>query len=104
MSGQIIGLHEWLQTPAGQYLLAWESAQYDRAVADVFGFNALQLGLPEVDALRSNRMAHRWLACCDLGATAVTPGQSRRAALCFDFAALPFPAASLDLVVLPHAL
>ena len=99
MSGQIIGFDRWLQTPAGRYLLAWESAQYDRCVADLFGFNALQLGLPEVDALRANRMPHRWLARCDAVA-----GQQGRAALCTDFEALPFPPASLDLVVLPHAL
>ena len=53
---------EWLETPPGRYLLAWEQAQLDRSVADVFGFHALQLGLPELDALRDNRMPHRWLA------------------------------------------
>jgi SAM-dependent methyltransferase len=104
MSDQVIGLQKWLQTPTGQYLLDWERAQYERAVADIFGFNALQLGLPELDTLQANRMPHRWLA---LGMTpsalqfATVP---RRAALVTDFTALPFPAASLDLVVLPHAL
>src|SRR5215216_6037912 len=58
----IIGLAEWLKTPAGRYLLAWEQAHLDTAVADVFGFHALQLGLPELDALRMNRMPHRWVA------------------------------------------
>jgi hypothetical protein len=48
MSEQIIGLPEWLQTPPGQYLLEWEQAQFDLAVADLFGYNALQLGLPEL--------------------------------------------------------
>src|SRR3954466_13239473 len=60
--GGIIGLAPWLKTPPGRYLLAWEQAQLDRCVADVFGFHALQLGLPELDALRANRMPHRWLA------------------------------------------
>ncbi|MDD2924788.1 methyltransferase domain-containing protein [Rhodoferax sp.] len=100
MSGQIIGMHEWLATPIGQYLLAWERAQMAAAVADVFGFHALQLGLPELDALEANRMPHRWLATqspaeLDLG---------RRVTLVTEFSALPFPANSLDLVVLPHAL
>ena len=58
----IIELGVWLTTPPGQYLLAWEQERLDRAVADVFGFHALQLGLPEVDTLRANRMPHRWLA------------------------------------------
>jgi hypothetical protein len=61
MSDQIIGLHEWFQTPAGQTLLDWERAQVDHAVADIFGYHALQLGLPEMDGLQANRMPHQWL-------------------------------------------
>ena len=60
--GAIIQLPQWLKTPAGQYLLAWEQRHLDQAVADLFGFHALQLGLPQLDALRANRMPHRWLA------------------------------------------
>ncbi len=97
MSGQIIGLQEWFQTPPGRYLLAWEQAQFDQAVADVFGYHALQLGLAEVDALATNRMPHRWLAMPQ-------PGAGARTALVTDSAALPFFANSLDLVVLPHTL
>ena len=97
MSGQIIGLQEWFKTPPGRYLLAWEQAQFDQAVADIFGYHALQLGLAEVDALAANRMPHRWLAMPQAGA-------SQRAAVVTDFAALPFFANTLDLVVLPHAL
>lgn len=93
-------MHEWLATPPGQYLLAWEQAQIDLAVADLFGFHALQLGLPELDALRSNRMPHRWLATQN--ATDMKLG--RQVALVTDFTMLPFPANSLDLVVLPHTL
>ena len=94
------GLHDWFQTPPGRYLLAWERAQFDACVADIFGYHALQLGLPELDALRANRMPHRWLA--NGSGTAGVP--AGRAALMTDFAALPFPANSLDLVLLPHAL
>src|SRR3979411_2236624 len=60
--GAIIQLPQWLMSPAGQYLLAWEQRHLDHAVADLFGFHALQLGLPQLDALRANRMPHRWLA------------------------------------------
>lgn len=88
-------MQDWFATPSGRYLLAWERAQLDRAVADIFGFHALQLGVPELDALAANRMPHRWLAT-----RAAAPG----VALVTDFSALPFPASSLDLVVLPHAL
>lgn len=108
------GLTQWFQTPPGQYLLGWEQAQFDLAVADLFGYNALQLGLPELQTLQSNRMPHRWLALPEELLAADTPGadpgegrtpvERMRAALVTDAAALPFPAASLDLVVLPHTL
>jgi SAM-dependent methyltransferase len=97
MSGQIISLHDWFETPPGRYLLDWEQAEFDQAVADVFGYHALQLGLPEVQGLRANRMPHRWLAMPDASMAASS-------ALVTDFSALPFPACSLELVVLPHAL
>ncbi|MEO8859111.1 MAG: methyltransferase domain-containing protein [Burkholderiaceae bacterium] len=124
MSGQIIGWQDWFETPHGRYLLDWERAQVDRVVADIFGFHALQLGLPALDALQANRMPHRWLAVSTLvdtstkptrskgpahGSTGQAPGQRAAAGatavqLVCDFAALPFPANSLDLIVLPHTL
>ncbi|MCB1998263.1 MAG: SAM-dependent methyltransferase, partial [Rhodoferax sp.] len=57
---QIVELGAWLQSPPGRYLLAWEQDRLDRDVADAFGFHALQLGMPELDGLRANRMPHRW--------------------------------------------
>ncbi len=117
MSEEIIGLSHWLQTPPGQYLLGWEQTQFDLTVADLFGFNALQLGLVELDALRANRMPHRWLALPEetVGADHVPQGSAsgvglstkaaaQRVHLVTNAAALPFPAASLDLLVLPHTL
>lgn len=109
----IIGMPPWLQTPAGRYLLEWEQAQLDHAVVDLFGFHAVQLGWPFAQGLRANRMPHRWMlddgrfdptltrpayggADADKGARCVT--------VLSEFDALPFPAQSLDLVVLPHAL
>ena len=124
--GAIIQLPQWLKSPAGQYLLAWEQRHLDHAVADLFGFQALQLGLPQLDALRANRMPHRWLAVeavredevprglhedgsgdpkegeanAECARVLVVPPPSLRC----HFDALPFDAASLDLVILPHAL
>ena len=106
-SGGIIGLTQWLQTPAGRYVLEWEQRYLDGAVADLFGFHALQLGVPELDALHANRMPHRWVAT-----DAARPGVSVDdavlprcvVALHCDFDALPFDSQSLDLVVLPHGL
>ena len=93
------GLHEWLDTAPGRYLLGWEQTRMDEAVADLFGYHALQLGMPALDALRANRMPHRWLA-----AGPDEPVAGTRAAFATAFEALPFAEASLDLVVLPHAL
>ncbi len=99
------GLHDWFQTPPGQYLLDWERAQFDAALADVFGYHALQLGLPDIDALAANRMPHRWLALtAPASPLADSAGAAGRFALVTDCAALPFAEASLDLVVLPHTL
>ena len=114
----IIELAQWLQSPPGRYLLAWEQRELDRTVADIFGFHALQLGLAELEALRANRMPHRWVASVSLrepGARAdLLPPLDEDlstllpmidgAALHCDFEALPFPNQCLDLVVLPHAL
>ncbi len=108
---------QWLRTPPGRYLLDWERSRIDAHVADVFGFHALQLGMPELDMLQANRMPHRWLALqahfaqesAPADETQATPGEivpprAAQPALCCDFDALPFAAQSLDLVVLPHTL
>jgi len=112
----IIELGQWLRTPPGRYLLLWEQDRLDHAVADAFGYHALQLGLPELAALRANRMPHRWVASESLqwpeplelpppsdGQITTVPPDARIALHC-DFDALPFPNQSVDLVVLPHAL
>ncbi len=93
----------WLTSPAAAYLLQWEQRYLDSVVADIFGFHAVQLGLPELDALRANRMPHRWR----VDSSASCSGDSAAplaVSLTCDFDALPFDTQSLDLVVLPHAL
>jgi SAM-dependent methyltransferase len=111
----IIESDPWLESPAGRYVLAWEQAQLDRLVSDIFGFHAVQLGWPAVQGLRSNRMPHRWLLTESRQAGAVSPVQmpskpslnplqSPPLSVMAEYEALPFPANSLDLVVLPHTL
>jgi SAM-dependent methyltransferase len=100
MSDAIIGMQEWLATPPGRYLLAWEQAEFDRAVSDIFGYHAVQLGLPELDTLAANRMPHQWLAGSEPAALA----SARPPAILTEFSALPFESNSLDLLVLPHTL
>lgn len=114
MADQIIGLPQhslqnWLLTPAGQYLLQWERGQIDAAVADVFGYHAVQLGWPDIAGLQANRMPHQWLALAQPGEAAASQSPAVatppvQAALITDFAALPFAEASLDLLVMPHTL
>ena len=101
----IIGVTDWgpwSQTPCGRYLLAWEQAQCDAAVADVFGYIALQCGLPELDALAANRMPTRVRALLDGGGTQAQA--EHHVVRVAHFEDLPFDAQSLDLVVLPHVL
>jgi SAM-dependent methyltransferase len=99
MSDEIIGLHPWFATPPGRYLLDWEQARTDEAVADIFGYRAVQLGLPALDGLRASRIGSRWRIA--LGGD---PQERPGSALACDAAALPFAPASLDLVLMPHTL
>jgi SAM-dependent methyltransferase len=92
----IQGFEQWLQSPAGRYVLDWEHAVHDALVVDIFGFNAVQLSLPDHDFLRTNRMPLR-LRCDD--------GRSDgRIDTLADLHHLPFANASIDLVVMPHTL
>ncbi len=121
MGGGIISLGPWLGSPAGACVAQWEQQACDRLVADVFGLHALQLGLPELPLLRSNRIPHRWVLQPDAAwprpspSPSFAPPQAPLAPLSStgaEFApalvgrpeALPFPANSLDLLVLPHTL
>jgi len=103
MDEKIIGMQDFWDSPAGRYLKAWETAEMETLVSDVFGFHALQLGLPELDALAANRMPHRW--CAVQNPVDVAQGAKvGQAQLVCEPSALPFPEASLDLVVMPHTL
>ena len=92
-SGNDATLARWFETPRGAYVLAWEQAQYDNAVDVVFGFHAVQVGLPAVDFLRENRIPLR-----------IRVGQEAGCTLASAAAHLPLASHSIDLVVLPHVL
>lgn len=87
-----------LGQPAAQRLLSWGQAQADDCLADVFGYHAVQAGWPGLDALRSNRMPHRWQARQEFD------DEGPETHLSFDSRAWPWGNESLDLVVLPHTL
>lgn len=86
-------LHDWFETPLGHYLLEKERAYLDEVTPDLFGFHAVQVGLPDVDLLRENRITHR-MRVANLG----EPDLFAKAH------ELPFATQSIDLVLLPHVL
>ena len=94
---------KWLQSPPGRYVLAWEQRCFDQIVADVFGFHAVQIGLPQINTLSENRMP--------LHAILIHSNDSRSQASNYnwhliqgDSTELPFASDSLDMIVLPHVL
>jgi SAM-dependent methyltransferase len=82
----------WLQGTLGQYLLAHEQAMFDAAVSDLFGFNAVQLGLLQLDTLKNSRIP-----------TILHVDANAGDCLCeSDY--LPFAESCVDLICLPHVL
>ncbi len=89
----ISGMESWLDSAQGRYVMAWEQARIDAVVADRFGYNALQLGLPQFELLRQNRIPLQQ-----------TAGEAGKVNVLCDLRELPFSANSIDLVVMPHVL
>lgn len=83
----------WLETPLGQYLLQREQAYYDQVAVNIFGFNALQLGLLDHDLLRTSRIP-----------THLRGGMGAEVALRMEPGFLPVAGQSIDLLLLPHLL
>jgi SAM-dependent methyltransferase len=109
----IIDLGVWLQSATGIYVRDWEQRHLNALTADIFGFNAVQIGLPEINTLQANRMPHRWLTDKYVSVAAGSQPEATAGGLggtlvplvaTHDFAELPFASQSLDLVVLPHLL
>jgi SAM-dependent methyltransferase len=104
----------WLSTPLGRYVLAWQQQGLDRVIQDIFGYHALQMQMPGLDALAKSRMSHRLLVCLNESSYAIdranSPGprfdltDSRTALITDSFEQLPIDTESVDLVVLAHIL
>jgi SAM-dependent methyltransferase len=82
----------WFDSDVGHYVLEREQIWFDAASADIFGFNAMQIGQCHVDFLRANRMPFR-------SATSVGDGDMRARP-----EELPIASQTIDLIALPHAL
>jgi SAM-dependent methyltransferase len=86
-------LHDWFQTPLGEYALARERLWLDQTVPDIFGYHAIQLGMTQHNMLSESRISH-----------CVTVGPEAGAQVPAQFHELPFETQSIDLAVLPHVL
>jgi SAM-dependent methyltransferase len=100
----IIALRDWFDTPTGAYVRRWEQERLDVLTADIFGFHAVQIGLPQIDALRLNRMQHRWRSDMLMSSEDYHERMMQSVSLVHDYCDLPFATHSVDLVVLPHVL
>ena len=84
--------NSWLETTLGQYLLCHEQRMFDAAVGDIFGFNAVQMGMLQIDVLKNSRIPH-----------IMHVGNNAGDCYCeSDY--LPFAESCIDLVCLPHVL
>ena len=94
----ILELEEWLGTPQGRYVAAWEETQFSGMVANAFGYHAIQIGLPHWDLLQANRIPYK-------ARVAMEPVPSAPPSLVVaEPENLPFDSQSVDLLVLPHGL
>ncbi len=84
---------QWFQSSLGQYLIEHEYRYFDQVVANIFGYNAVQIGWSQFNFLRLNRVPFHFTAGLESGA-------SIRAEAGF----LPLQSNSMDLVILPHTL
>ena len=84
---------QWFDSALGRYLAEREYRYFDQAVADVFGYNAFQLGMPQIDLLRASRIPLRARVAPD------GPVDMRA-----DFRDLAIASAAADLILMPHVL
>ncbi len=82
----------WFDSDIGRYIIEREQAWFDAGCADIFGFNALQMGQCHVDYLRANRMPFRFSMSVTCGSMRARPEY------------LPIADQSIDLIAMPHAL
>lgn len=84
-------------------MLNWEQQCFDQIVADVFGFHAVQIGLPQINTLSENQMPLQALLI-DSNDNRIDAGRFNWHLIEANSTELPFAGESLDLIVLPHVL
>lgn len=98
---------DWFASPLGRYVLQAEALACEHYLDRVFGFHAAQLGMPELPGLDVVRMPYRWLVLQPdrhyrIGR--LNPAVQAAVHVWTQYDSLPFATASLDLLILPHAL
>jgi SAM-dependent methyltransferase len=88
---------DWLASPLGRTVLAFESRVLQDALADVFGFEMLQIGRwgEGLELSASARTQHHWW---------VAPDARGAGAIRAHYDALPVATGSIEAVLLPHTL
>lgn len=86
-------VQKWFDSSLGQYLVEHEQRYFDQVVVNIFGYNAVQIGWPQFNFLRLNRMPLHF-------SVGIESQVSLRAAADY----LPIQSSSMDLVILPHIL
>ena len=82
----------WLDTTLGKLMLRQEQRMFDAATVDIFGFNAVQMGLSKMDTLANSRIPN-----------IIRAGNFAGDCYCeSDY--LPFAPDCIDLICLPHVL
>ncbi|HSR01914.1 MAG TPA: methyltransferase domain-containing protein [Methylophilaceae bacterium] len=82
----------WFETTLGKYMLSQEQSIYNLAVGNVFGFYAVQIGMPQLDCLQNSRIPN------------IIYAGNRSGNLYCESTYLPFASNSVDLVCMPHVL
>ncbi|MCP5246002.1 MAG: methyltransferase domain-containing protein [Burkholderiales bacterium] len=84
---------QWFATSLGQYIVDNEFKYFDQVVANIFGYNAIQMGMPQYDFLRTNRMPLRFFV-----------GTEKNNSLISACDYLPIAGDTIDLIIMPHVL
>jgi SAM-dependent methyltransferase len=87
-----VSQQDWLNSMLGQYMLKQEQLMFDAVVGDIFGFNAIQLGMSQMDTLKQSRIPN------------IFHVGNREGDACCESDYLPFADGCIDLVSLPHVL
>ena len=90
---EVESFDEWLETPLGHYVVAREQAIFARALPDLFGFYALQVGAASMALLETSRVTHKFTLAWDSNASLLAESDQ-----------LPFAENQFDVIVMPHAL